>query len=113
VCLGEPASPLLPDAAVLSLRLRVSSEAIRRELATHATRLEHVSRTALGKGLLRVLENQKTLEGEARLFKATVSNLLTQTAQWGSQYQSFCSDVEVCMGSEVPDACPAAACALV
>ncbi len=73
-------------------------DAARKDMALQAGRLEATSRACLAKGFTRVVDNQKALEGEARLFKAAGSNLLTQTAQWASQYQAFCSDVEVCVG---------------
>ena len=64
-------------------------------MAASATRFEQCAKQSLAKGLTKVVDNQRALEGEARLFKATASNLLTQTAQWASQYQAFCTDVEV------------------
>jgi hypothetical protein len=70
-------------------------DALRRELALQAHRLEATSRASLAKGFTRVVENQRALEGEARQFKGAASYLLTQTAQWASQYQAFCADVEV------------------
>jgi hypothetical protein len=59
-------------------------------------RFDAACRSSLSKGHAKVMENQRVLEGEARAFKTTASNLLGHTAHWSSQYQAFCRDVEVC-----------------
>ena len=87
--------PSLKEHKARRKALVAETEALRRDLAANASRLEAVAKSSLSRGLTKVLDNQRALEAETRLFKATASNLLTQTAQWASQYQAFCSDVEV------------------
>ena len=71
-------------------------DALRQSVVTSAARLEHVARVSVGRGLGKVIENQKALESEARQLKQVASSLHSQASSWGVQYKAFVDEVEVC-----------------
>ena len=81
------------------------ADALRRDVVTQAQRLEHVARMSIGRGLGKVIENQKALEAEARQFKAVALGLQSEAARWEGVFSSFCTEVEV---RHVPGCMPTA-----
>lgn len=76
-------------------RARTPTDALRREFVTSSAKLEHMARLSVGRGLGKVIENQKALEQEARLFKAAASGLQAEANKWDAQYRAFTAEVEV------------------